>query len=172
MEVGVKTHTAMCQTHICDLARLVWHKAPAEEGKKTTIKSRQTDQAPCSTHFIWHFSKEAERWDFGLLCPSRGRESGFFAHGGVLGGSAGAHADTCVPLYGVSGTAGRSQLILLPVVKQIIVLKQLGQTIASLMAQLKHGRDRNHNIFLISFPSLPGNSFLMTAVGFHFCSCF
>lgn len=42
---------------------------------------------------------------------------------------------------------GNRQLILLPVVKQIIVLKQLGQTIPSLMAQLQCGRDRNHNIF-------------------------
>jgi len=71
----------------------------------------------------------------------------FFSCGGELGGSAGAHADTRVPLYSVSGKRGSSQLILLPVVKQIIVLKQLGQTIASLMAQLKCSRDRNHNIF-------------------------
>lgn len=64
-----------------------------------------------------------------------------------LGGSAEAHADMPVPLYKVLEKGGSSQLILLPVVKQLIVLKQLGQTIASLMAQLKHGRDRNHNIF-------------------------
>ena len=71
----------------------------------------------------------------------------FFSHAGEPGRSAGARTDTHVPLCSVLGKGGSSQVILLPVVKQIIVLKQLGQTIASLMAQLKCSRDRNDNNF-------------------------
>ena len=50
VEVGVKTHTATCQTHICDLARLMWHNAPAEEEKN---QNRQTKlPAACASFSI------------------------------------------------------------------------------------------------------------------------
>lgn len=142
-EVGVKTHTAMCQTHTCDLARLTWHEAPAEKERK----SWQSNKAPYSMCFIQQVNEEAQGWDLGLLCLSQWRWSGFFSCGGELGGSAGTHTDLRVPPYSILGKRGSSQLILLPVVKQIIVLKQLCQTIASLMALFKCSRDRNHNIF-------------------------
>lgn len=136
-EVGVKTHTSTCQTHILLLPDLCDTKLPQRRGKKK--KSRQTHQDPYSMCFV----RGGISGSFASL-----REEGLdFFPWPELGGSTEAHTDTPVLLYKILEKGGSSQLILLPVVKQLIVLKQLGQTIASLMAQLKHGRDRNHNIF-------------------------
>lgn len=51
-EVGVKTHTATRQTHICDLARLVWHKAPTEEGRGWGGGEIKTDRPGSLQHTL------------------------------------------------------------------------------------------------------------------------
>lgn len=135
-EVGVKIHTATCQTHILILPDLCGTKLPQRRGKKKI----KTD-TPGSLHHVLR-----QRLVFQAPLPLSMKRVWIFSHGLSWEGAE-AHTDTPVPLYEVLEKGGSSQLILLPVVKQLIVLKQLGQTIASLMAQLKHGRDRNHNIF-------------------------
>lgn len=120
-----------------DLARLVWHKTPTEEGEEKNQDRHTRILTSCASSEVGISGSFASLNEKGL---------DFFPWP-ELGGSTEAHTDTPVPLYEVLEKGGSSQLILLPVVKQLIVLKQLGQTIASLMAQLKHGRDRNHNIF-------------------------
>lgn len=104
VEVGVNTHMATCQTHICDLARLVRHKDPTEE-EGTKI---QTEQASCSTHFIQLYKK------------APGEIRGFFASLSEEGQDVftwGEVEESTVSLYSISGKRHSSQLILVSVVK-------------------------------------------------------
>lgn len=151
----------MANSH-SDLARLMYHKTLTEEGgKKKKTKTDTSGSSQCVLHQGWYFR---------LVCLSQWRKSGFFHMGWVGRECWGTHRHIW-PFYRVLEKGSSSQLILLPVVKQLIALKQLGQTIASSVS-LSVVMTEIIIFFNLPFPAFLEINFLMTAVGFHFCSCF